>query len=137
MELPKYVLNDLQVLDNAEFKIDKFGYTYTDNCKLAEKLFKMAKKYPQKYLHAVLDYLGYFDGSVELDESDYRAEILHNAEYYFIQAMNDVIEMYDGKNINKQVFFIEQGLIDGWFSSAKRWKEKGYEPKYPSKAVYL
>ena len=41
--LPKYVEKDLKVLYNAEFKVSKYGFSYTDNVKMAQKLFKIAQ----------------------------------------------------------------------------------------------
>ena len=134
--LPKYIENDFKILYNAEFKTDKYGYSYTDNVKMCEKLFKIAKTYADKYLEDVLDYLGYFcDNTYELAESDYRNQILSDAEYHFIQAMENYDEVYDEK-INKQVKFIEMGFIDCVYSSAKNFKASNYQEKYPSKIVY-
>lgn len=130
MEIPKYVNRDLQVLSNAELKTDKYGYCRTDYSKMAEKLFKIGFNYPSQYLEVVLDYLGYFDGSIVLDESDFRSEILHNAEYCFIEAMSDSA-MY-GENTKRQVKFIDLGVIGGWFNSPKSFKNR-YKAKYPSK----
>lgn len=136
MKLPKYVEKDLQVLYNAEFKVSKYGYQYTDNIKMAQKLFQIASKYPDKYLEAVLEYLGYFtDCNEQLDEADYRAEIFHNAEYYFLEAMNNPTIVYD--NPNKQVLFIEMGFIDCWYQSKRNFKESNYQIKYPSKVTEL
>ena len=45
--------------------------------------------------------------------------------------MNDNFMCYDD-NVNRQVKFIELGLIDGWFRSNKEWKKSGYEIKYPT-----
>lgn len=133
--LPKYVEKDLSVLYNAEFKVSKYGYSYTDYFRMAVKLFKMASKYPEKYLEAVLEYLGYFTSCDEqLNEADYRAEIFHNAEEYFISAMEDNFMCYD-ENVNKQVEFIEMGFIDCWYSSKKNFKASNYQRKYPSKLV--
>ena len=42
--LPKYVEKDLKVLYNAEFKVSKYGFSYTDNVKMAQKLFKIAQR---------------------------------------------------------------------------------------------
>lgn len=130
MEIPKYVLQDLKVLENAELKVDQYGYCRTNYSKMSEKLFKIAQRYPQKYLEVVLDYLGYFDGSIVLNEEDFRDEILHNAEYCFIEAM-DSDTMY-GHNTQRQVKFIELGIIEGWFDSPKTFKER-YKEQYPSK----
>lgn len=130
MEIPKYVSQDLKVLENAELKVDKYGYCHTDYSKMAEKLFKIAQRYPQKYLEVVLDYLGYFDGSIVLDEADFRSEILHNAEYCFMEAM-DSDAMY-GENTKRQIKFINLGIIGGWFNSPKSFKNR-YKAKYPSK----
>lgn len=131
MEYPQYVMNDLKVLDNAEFKIDKHGYSYTDNYRISLKLFQIASKYPQKNLEAIIDYLGYFSDGIEISEDNYRKEILYNAEYHFIQAMNDNFMCY-GENINKQAKFIELGLIENWYSSNKTFKESNYQIKYPT-----
>lgn len=131
MTYPQYVMNDLKVLKNAEFKITKYGYSYTDNYRMSLKLFQIASKYPQKNLEAIIDYLGYFYDDIEISEDNYRKEILHNAEYYFIQAMNDNFVCY-GENVNKQVKFIELGLIDGWYRSNREFKASGYEIKYPT-----
>ena len=80
-DLPKYVKKDLEVLYNAEFKLNKYGYAWTDYHRLAVKLYAIASKYPDKYLEPVLEYLGYFtDGNEFLDEANYRAEIMQNAE---------------------------------------------------------
>lgn len=134
-DLPKYVTRDLEVLYNAEFKVSKYGYSYTDYYRMAVKLFKIASKYADKYLEPVLEYLGYFtDCNEVLDEADYRAEIFHNAEEYFISAMEDFAMCYD-ENVNKQVDFIEMGFIDCWYSSNKRFKASNYEIKYPSKVT--
>ena len=75
-----------------------------------------------------------------LKEEDYRAEIQHLGEFFFKRAMNDALLMYDGGtngNIKKQVFFIEQGLIGGWFGSVHQWRKKlpNYQDKYPQKSV--
>lgn len=132
MDLPKYVTRDLKVLYNAEFKVSKYGYSYTDYYRMAVKLFKIASTYSDKYLEPILEYLGYFtDYNEYLDESNYRAEIYHNAEYYFIQAMNEYSMCY-GDNLKKQISFIEMGFIGGWFASNKQFKAKNYEIKYPS-----
>ena len=48
--LPKYVKKDLEVLYNAEFKVDRYGYTWTDYHRLAVKLYAIASKYSDKYL---------------------------------------------------------------------------------------
>lgn len=133
MTRPKYVDKDLQVLYNNEFKVSKYGYSYTDYYRMAIKLFAIAKKYPQKHLEVILEYLGYFtDCKEELNELDFRNEILHNAEEYFISAMSDTCMMYD-KNVNKQVKFIELGLIDCWYEKARNFRNSGYIRKYPSK----
>lgn len=130
--LPKYVEKDLEVLYNAEFKVSKYGYSYTDNVKMAEKLFKMANKYPDKYLEAVLEYLGYFnDGNEYLNPQDYRHEILSCAEDYFIEAMNNPCGVYD--NTKQQGLFIEMGFIDCWYSSKRSFLESNYQRKYQSK----
>ena len=130
--LPKYVARDLKVLYNAEFKVSKYGYSYTDYYRMAVKLFKIASKYSDKYLEPVLEFLGYFtDCNEYLDESNYRAEIYHNAEYYFIKAMEDYAMCYD-KNVNKQIDFIEMGFISSWFVSNRHFKDKNYKIKYPS-----
>ena len=131
MNYPQYVMNDLKVLENAEFKMDKYGYNFTDNYRMSLKLFQIASKYPQKNLEAIIDYLGYFYDNIEISEDNYRGEILHNAEYYFIQAMNDNFVCY-GENVNRQVKFIELGLIDSWYRSNREFKESGYEIKYPT-----
>ena len=39
---------------------------------------------------------------------------------------------YDDK-VNKQSDFIEIGFIDTWYSSNRRFRESGYEIKYPTK----
>lgn len=130
--IPKYVENDLKILCNAECKTDSYGNCWTDYHKLATKLYAIASKYPQKHLEAVIDYLGYFNDNVEISEKDYRAEIMHNAEYYFIQAMKDSCMCYDDK-VNKQSDFIEIGFIDTWYSSNRRFRESEYEIKYPTK----
>lgn len=131
MEHPKYVNNDLAVLYNAECKVDSYGYSWTDYHKLAVKLWSIASKYPQKHLEAVIEYLGYFADNIEISEEDYRSEIMHNAEYYFIQAMKDSCMCY-GDKVNKQSDFIKIGFIDTWYSSSKNFKESGYEIKYPT-----
>lgn len=131
MELPKYVQKDIQILENAELKVDKYGYCRTDYSKMSEKLFKIAQRYPQKYLEAILEYLGYFnDGDIELDEEDYRDEIFYIGEYCFIEAMNSA-SMYDD-NVQRQAKFIELGIIDGWFDSPRSFKER-YQPQYQTK----
>ena len=131
MELPQYVKKDLKVLENSELRVDKYGNWYSDHQKMAEKLFKIAQRYPQRYLEAILEYLGYFnDGDIELDEKDFRNEILHNAEYHFIESMKSA-SMYDG-NVQRQVKFIELGIIDGWFDSPRTFRER-YQTKYPTK----
>ncbi len=132
--LPKYVEKDLKVLYNAEFKVSKYGFSYTDNVKMAQKLFKIAQKYPDKYLEPVLEYLGYFtDCDETLNPSDYRDEIMHNAEHYFLEAMNNSTILYD--NIDKQCLFIEMGFIDCWYASKRNFKASNYQIKYPSKLV--
>lgn len=131
MSYPQYVETDLKILYNFETKISKYGYMYTDNYRMSLKLFAIASKYPQKNLEAIIDYLGYFSDNIEISEDNYRKEILHNAEYYFIQAMNDNFMCY-GENAIKQVKFIELDLIDGWYRSNKEWKKSGYEIKYPT-----
>lgn len=131
MTYPKYVETDLRTLYNFETKTDKYGYMYTDNYRISLKLFAIASKYPQKNLEAIIDYLGYFSDNIEISEDNYRKEILYNAEYHFIQAMNDNFMCYE-ENVNKQVKFIELGLIDSWYRSNKDFKSSGYEIKYPT-----
>lgn len=131
MNYPQYVETDLKILYNFETKISKYGHMYTDNYRMSLKLFSIASKYPQKNLEAIIDYLGYFSDNIEISEDNYRKEILHNAEYYFIQAMNDNFMCYE-ENVNKQVKFIELGLIDGWYRSNREFKASGYEIKYPT-----
>ena len=131
MSYPKYVEKDLRTVYNFETKISKYGHMYTDNYRMSLKLFSIASKYPQKNLEAIIDYLGYFSDNIEISEDNYRKEILHNAEYYFIQAMNDNFVCYD-ENVNKQAKFIELGLIDNWYSSSKNFKESNYQIKYPT-----
>ena len=131
-DLPKYVKKDLEVLFNAEFKEDKYGCTLTDYHRLAVKLYAIASKYPDKYLEPVLEYLGYFtDGNEYLNKDNYRAEIMHNAEHYFIKAMEDYDMCYNDK-VKKQIDFIEMGFIGGWFSSSKQFKDKNYQIQYPT-----
>lgn len=137
-DIPRYVAKDLDVLFNYEFARDKYGYEINKSDKIALKLFKIAEKYPQKHLWAILTHFGYFCGDEELDEKDYRDEIKHLAEYYFKKAMNDTLLMYDGGlngNIRKQIDFIEMGLIGGWFANVHDWRAKKYEDKYPQKSV--
>lgn len=139
-DIPQYVQRDLNVLFNYEFSHDKYGYEINNDDKIAKKLFIIANKYPQKHLWAILTHFGYFTGEEELKEEDYRDEIRHLGEYFFKRAMNDSLLMYDGGtngNIKKQVFFIEQGLIGGWFGSAHQWRKKlsTYKDKYPQKSV--
>lgn len=139
-DIPKYVKKDLNILFNYEFAHDKYGYEINNDDKIAKKLFIIASKYPQKHLWAILTHFGYFTGEEELKEEDYRDEIRYLAEDYFKNAMNDIFLMYDGGcdgNIRKQVFFIEQGLIGGWFASRNEWREKlkNYKDKYPQKSV--
>lgn len=143
-DIPKYVAKDLDVLFNYEFARDQYGYEINKSDKIALKLFKIAEKYPQKHLWAILTHFGYFTDEEELAKEDYRAEILHLAEYYFKEAMNDAFLMYDGGcdgNIKKQVAFIELGLIGGWFANVHQWREKirngGYKDKYPQKSINL
>ncbi len=143
-DVPQYVAKDLDILFNYEFSRDQYGYEINKSDKIALKLFKIAEKYPQKHLWAILTYFGYFCGDEKLAKEDYRAEILHLGEYYFKQAMNDACLMYDGGcngNIKKQVAFIELGLIGGWFENVHQWREKnrngGYKDKYPQKSVDL
>lgn len=131
MSYPQYVEKDLKTLYNFETKTTKYGHMYTDNYRMSLKLFAIASKYPQKNLEAIIDYLGYFSDNIEISEDNYRKEILHNAEYYFIQAMNHNFMCYDG-NINKQAKFIELGLIDNWYSSSRKFKESNYQIKYPT-----
>ena len=131
MNYPQYVETDLKILYNFETKISKYGHMYTDNYRMSLKLFSIASKYPQKNLEAIIDYLGYFSDNIEISEDNYRKEILHNAEYYFIQAMNDNFMCYE-ENVNKQAKFRELGLIDGWYRSNREFKESGYEIKYPT-----
>ena len=131
-DLPKYVKKDLEVLYNAEFKLNKYGYAWTDYHRLAVKLHAIASKYPNKYLEPVLEYLGYFTECNEfLDEANYRAEIMHNAEYYFIKAMEDCAMCYDDK-VKKQIDFIKMGFIGGWFTSSRQFKDKNYQIQYPT-----
>ena len=131
-DLPRYVKKDLEVLYNAEFKLNKYGYAWTDYHRLAVKLHAIASKYPDKYLEPVLEYLGYFTDCNEfLDEANYRAEIMHNAEYYFIKAMEDCAMCYDDK-VKKQIDFIEMGFIGGWFASSREFKDKNYQIQYPT-----
>ena len=131
-DLPKYVKKDLEVLYNAEFKENKYGNTWTDYHRLAVKLYAIASKYPDKYLEPVLEYLGYFtDCNEYLDEANYRAEIMHNAEHYFIKAMEDYDMCYDDK-VKKQIDFIEMGFIGGWFTSSRQFKDKNYQIQYPT-----
>ena len=131
MELPKYVQKDLKVLENAELKTDKYGNWFCDHQKMAEKLFKIGFNYPKKYLGAILEYLGYFDDDdIVLDEADFRDEILYTAECSFIEVMKSY-SMY-GENVQRQVKFIELGVIGGWFDSPNTFMER-YQPKYQSK----
>lgn len=132
MSYPQYVEKDLKILYNAEMKISKYGNQWTDYHRLSVKLWSIASKYPQKHLEAVIDYLGYFSDDVKISEEDYRSEIMHNAEYYFIQAMNDSCMCY-GDKVNKQSDFIKIGFIDTWYSSNRSFRESGYEIKYPTK----
>ena len=132
MKLPKYVEKDLKVLQNAEFKVSKYGFSYTDNIKMAQKLFQIASKYPEKHLEAILEYLGYFtDCNEYLNPSDYRNEIYHNAEEYFLEAMDNPTIVYE--NPNKQGLFIEMGFIDCWYASKRNFKASNYVRKFPSK----
>lgn len=132
MSYPQYVQKDLKVLYNAELKVDKYGNLWTDYHKLSVKLWTIASKYPQKHLEAILDYLGYFVDGADISEKDYRAEIMHNAEYYFIEAMKHSCMCY-GDKVNKQSDFIEIGFIDTWYNSNRSFRESGYEIKYPTK----
>ena len=137
-ELPKYVEKDLEILYNYEFKTDKYGYEINTHDKIALKLFRIAKKYPQKWLSPILEFFGYFYGEEELEEKHYRDEILHLAEYHFKLAMDDIFLMYDGGtdgNIKKQIPFIELGLIGGWYANRQDWKKKKYVDKYPQKSI--
>ena len=137
-DIPQYVAKDLDVLFNYEFARDKYGYEINKSDKIALKLFKIAEKYPQQHLWAILTHFGYFCGDEELDEKDYRDEIRYLGEYYFKKAMNDTLLMYDGGlngNIRKQIDFIEMGLIGGWFANVHDWRAKKYEDKYPQKSV--
>lgn len=131
MSYPQYVENDLKVLYNAELKIDKYGNQWTDYHKLSVKLWQIASKYPQKHLEAVLEFLGYFTDGADISEENYRSEIMHNAEYYFIEAMKDSCMCY-GDKVNKQSDFIKIEFIDTWYSSSKNFKASGYEIKYPT-----
>ena len=140
-DIPQYVAKDLDILFNYEYNSrDQYGYEINKSDKIALKLFKIADKYPQKHLWAILTYFGYFTGEEELKEEDYRDEIRHLGEYYFKEAMNDALLMYDGGltgNIKKQIDFIEIGLIGGWFASVHDWRAKlsQYQDKYPQKSV--
>ena len=134
-DLPKYVEKDLEVLYNAEFKVSKYGYSYTDYHRMSVKLTNIARKYPEKYLEPVLEFLGYFTDSNEiLEEADYRAELQHLAEYYFIEAMTKDYVCYD--NVKKQCDFIDLEYIDCIYTNKNRFKEV-YESKYPSKVVTM
>lgn len=144
-DIPKYVLKDIEILFRYEYEsYDKYGFQINKDDKIALKLFRIANKYPQKHLWAILEYFGYFCGEEELAEENYRDEIRHIAEEYFKRAMNDALLMYDGGvngNIRKQIPFIEIGVIGGWFSNVHNWREKlslgGYTNKYPQKSVDL
>lgn len=136
MSLPKYVQKDLDILYKYEFETDKFGRSINNEHKISRKLFSIAKKYPQKHLKAILEYFGYFYGEEELSEKDYRNEILHLAEMHFRNAMDDVELMYE--NVNRQIPFLELGIIDAWYDSRKTWNQyKKEEYKYPQKSVDL
>ena len=135
MNIPKYVQNDVDILHRFEFSTDEYGYDINKDDKLAIKLFRIGKKYPQKWLYRIIEYLGLFDGGCNVREEDYRNEILYHAEYYFIRAMNDYSLMYD-ENIHKQIPFIELGLIDCAYSNQKNWKQSNYKPKYESRLIY-
>ena len=56
---------------------------------------------------------------------------MHNAEYYFIKAMEDYAMCYDDK-IKKQIDFIEMGFIGGCFASSRKFKDKNYQIQYPT-----
>ena len=132
MNLPKYVKKDLKILENAEFKVSKYGFGYCDDIKMAQKLFQIASKYPQKHLEVILEYLGYFtDSNESLNPSDYRHEIYSNSEDYFLRAMDNPTIVYE--NPKKQSLFIEMGFIDCWYSSKRNFKASNYVRKFPSK----
>lgn len=138
MNKPKYVQKDIEILRNYEFATDRWGYEINRKEKMALKLFRIAEKYPQKQLVHIINYFGLFDGGCDVKEEDYRDQILYEAEYFFIEAMNDLFLMYGefGEKIAKQIPFIELGLIDCCYGSRKRWKKANYQPKYPSKLIY-
>ena len=66
-DIPQYVAKDLDVLFNYEFARDKYGYEINKSDKIALKLFKIAEKYPQQHLWAILTHFGYFCGDEELE----------------------------------------------------------------------
>lgn len=147
-ELPKYVQKDLKILHNYEFSTDQWGREINQDDKMAYKLYQIAKKYPQRYLHEILEYLGYFcDYYEELKEEDFRAEIFHMAEYYFQKAMEDHFLMYsyqeeieeeDYHRFNRQIKFINIGWLDCVYTDRKSYLEhyKDVE-RYPSQVVYI
>lgn len=148
MELPQYVQKDLEILYNYEFARDEYGYEVNKSDKMAYKLYQIAKKYPQKNLESIIEYLGYFDdGDIEIAEEDFRDEVLHMAEYYFKKAMEDHFLMYtdreekeqgDYHRWNRQIKFIDIGWLDCVYTSRKSFLNKYKDiTRYPTKAVYL
>lgn len=146
-ELPKYVQRDLEILYNFEFSRDKYGYEINKTDKIAYKLYQIAKKYPQKWLEPIIEYLGYLDcGDVELAEKDYRDEIFHMAEYYFKQAMQDPFLMYSNLDEQseddytcdmRQCKFIDIGWLDAIYTRKSYLKKYKDITRYPSKAVEI
>lgn len=148
MTLPKYVEKDLEILFNYEFATDEWGREINKKDKIAYKLYQIAQKYPQKHLEAIIEYLGYLDdGNIELEEKDFKDEILHEAEYYFKKAMEDHFLMYtdreeeeqgDYHRWNRQIKFIDIGWLDCIYTSRKSYLKKYKNiTRYPSKAIYL
>lgn len=147
MEYPKYVQKDLEVLFNLEFSKDQYGRSINKDDKLAYKLYQIAQKYPQKWLIAIIEYLGYMDdGSVELAEEDYRDEILYNAECYFKSAMENYSLMYtdreeeensDYHRWNRQIKFIDIGWLDCIYTTRNAYLNK-YQgvTRHPIKCIF-
>lgn len=146
--IPKYVTRDLQILHNYEFSTDNWGRDINQNDKFAYKLYQIARNYPEKWLREILEYLGYFcDYYENLEEKDFRAEILHMAEYHFKLAMEDHFLMYsDEEEVeegdyhcwNRQIKFIEIGWLDCIYTDRKSYL-KAYKnvERYPTQVTYL
>ena len=106
--IPRYVQNDLIILDNLEFNNPNYR-------RLSYKLWRIAENYPQKNLYVVLEHMGYFfEDKHEIKEDEYRDAVKSISKDFFISAMN-TNEVYE--DVHKQEVFMKIGFIDSIFKS--------------------